>query len=407
MKDSESTPVLSQLRVRGAYERIPTDTAQLARELSTSQNLAQLTADFDQGATPLRDVGNMITAQRTAILKAYEQGVIDTMAATNPEILTTPIKNLHERVVAGPNDQPIGHNFFVNAVGFLNAGYPWAVQFDEMLYTRSGMSLRGIEAHSNPRNKDLLLAKLTENPDSETMKVLAVYLADRSQAGEKYLEDHYSETLERAKGQVFETTRSIATTTGLRVDMLDRTARQLSRTRFGSFDHLRGLVTTDNSGAAGDYRIGSLRVEVQFTGNVQSPELRDATDAHHVITHELHHAGSAQTKENYRCGLQINGQGLEANEGMTEYLTQLTIGCPNIEQLEDGSMRVRRDAPYSIPVFAMLVLHEQFMSGKNTHFATLFNAYHGDVRDLTQLEQALDVFYQHDTFIANSYSRQR
>ena len=78
MKDPESTPVLNQLRVRGAYERIPTDTAQLARELSTSQNLAQLTADFDQGATPLRDVGNMITAQRTAILKAYEQGVIDT-----------------------------------------------------------------------------------------------------------------------------------------------------------------------------------------------------------------------------------------------------------------------------------------------------------------------------------------
>lgn len=403
MKYSESTPILNQLRVRGAYERLPTDTAQLAHELSTSQNLAQLTADFDQGATPLRDVGNMITAQRAAILEAYEQGVIDRMAATNPELLTTPIKNLHERVVAGPSDQTIGHNFFFNAVGFLDAGYPWAVQFDELLCRRSGMSLRGIEAHNNQNNKDLLLAKLTENPDPETMKVLAVYLAGRSQAGEEYLNHHYGETLEQAKGQVFGATQSIAATTGLRVDMLNRVAGQLSRARFGSFDHLRGLVTTDDSGAAGDYRIGSLRVEVQFTGNVQSPELRGAADAHHVITHELHHAGSAQTKEGQRCGLQINGRGLEANEGMTEYLTQLTIGSPDIERLEDGSMRVRKDAPYSIPVFAMLALHEQFKAGRNAHFATLFNAYHGDVRNPAQLEQALDAFYQHDAFIASSY----
>lgn len=140
-------------------------------------------------------------------------------------------------------------------------------------------------------------------------------------------------------------------------------------------------------------------------GSVRSARLRRSTEAHHVIAHELHHAGSAQAQENYRCGLWISGKGLEVDEGMTEYLAQLSIGSPGIERLTDGSMRIRKSVPYRTPVFAMLALHEQFKASKNNHFAVLFNAYNGDVRSQVRLEQALDEFYLHDVAIADNLSR--
>lgn len=405
MERTQSTPVLDQLRVRGQYERLPTDTAHLAAELSAPQDIARLAVDFDNGVTPLRDVGRMFTAQRAAILEAYQAGTVSDIATSHPEILSIPVYNLHERVVSGAQDQPVGHNFFVNATGFLDARLPWARQFNDLLRRRTGASIYDVAQSDDKVGKDRLLAAITENPDPELRTTLAVYLAGRSLEGEKYLKQHYGETLERAKGQVYATTQRIGETTGLRVDMLERTAGQLQRATFGSFDHLEGLVTSGNSGAAGDYRIGSLRVEVQFDGNVRSARLRSGSDAHHVVAHELHHAGSAQTQEKYRCGLQINGEGLEANEGMTEYLAQLSVGSPGIERLADGGLRIREDVPYRAPVFAMLALHEQFKTGKNSHFATLFNAYHGDVRGQAQLEQALDAFYQHDVAISGQLSR--
>lgn len=401
MEHLQSSPIIDQMRVRGQYDICPTDTAQLAKELSTSQNLALLVVDFDKGITPLRDVGGMITAQRTAILESYQAGTLSDMVASCPEAFSAPVRNLHERVVSGYQDQPIGHNFFVNATGFLDARFPWARQFDELVRARSSASIYDIARFDDRLDKDRLLAKITDHLDTEAMTTLAVYLAGRSLAGEEYLEKHYGESLKQAKEQVVATTQSIAATTGLHIDMINRVAEQLHCTTFGSFDHLNGLVTSDDSGAAGDYHIGSLRIEVQFAGSVQSPGLREDRDAYHVITHELHHAGSAQTRENYRCGLQIQGQGIEANEGMTEYLAQLSIGAPGIERLTSGGLRVRQDVPYRAAVFAMLALHEQFTAGKNQYFAILFNAYHGDVRDQAQLEQALDEFYRYDTVISS------
>ncbi|MCA9301391.1 hypothetical protein H6801_04315 [Candidatus Nomurabacteria bacterium] len=404
MERPQSASVLDQVRVRGQYERLPTNTAHLAAELSVPQDVARLTRDFDDGSTPLRDVGRMFTAQRTAILESYQAGTIGNMVTTHPEILFIPVKNLHERVVSGNQDQPIGHNFFVNAAGFLDARLPWARQFNELLQRRTGASIYDIAESNDSAGKDRLLAAITKNPDEELMITLAVYLAGRSLEGEKYLKQHYGEVLEHAKGNVYATTQSIGSTTGLRIDMLERAAGQLQRVTFGSFDHLKGLVTSDNSGAAGDYQIGSLRVEIQFDGSVRSARLRSDSDAYYVVAHELHHAGSAQTQENYRCGLQINGEGLEANEGMTEYLAQLSIGSPGIERVTDG-LRIRQDVPYRVPVFAMLELHEQFKAGKNNHFAVLFNAYHGDVRGQAQLEQALDAFYRQDVAISGQLSK--
>lgn len=393
--------VIDQMRVRGQYERMSTDTARLAAELAAPYDVARLSVDFDDGITPLRDVGRMFAVQRTAILEAHQAGTISDMATSHPEILLIPVQNLHERVAAGKKDQPIGHNFFVSADGFFDAHLPWAIQLNESLLRCRGVSIRDVAQSKDAADKDRLLAAITEKPYTELSTALAVYLAGRSLEGERYLKQHYGETLERAKGQVYETTQSIGASTSLRVDMLERAVGQLARATFGSFDHLEGLVTSDDSGAAGDYHIGSLRVEVQFEGSVRSARLRSGSDAYYVVAHELHHAGSAQTQEKYRCGLQINGEGLDANEGMTEYLAQLSVGSPGIERLADGGLRIREGVPYRAPVFAMLALHEQFKAGKNNHFPVLFNAYHGDVRSLAELEQAFDAFYQHDVVISN------
>lgn len=403
MEHAQTTVTLDQLRVRGRYERMTTDTAHLAAELSTPRDLGRLTADFDNGATPLRDVGGMITAQRDAILEASQNGSIANMAITHPEILSLPVKNLHARVVDGEQDQPIGHNFFVNATGFLDAGLPWARQFDTLMKARTGASLYDIASSEDKVGKDRLLASMTETPDSQLAMTLATYLAGRSLEGERYLEQQYGGLLQQAKGHAYATTERIGVTTGIRIDMLERAAAQLHRTRFGSFDHLQRLVTSDNTGVTGDYRIGSLRLEVQFDGSVRSAQLRDDTDARAIIAHELQHAGSAQFGS--RCGLQANGEGLEANEGMTEYLAQLSIGSPGIEHRENGNISVRESVAYRAPVFAMMALHEQFKAGKNQYFATLFNAYHGDVRSSAQLEQALDVFYRHDVAITEQLAR--
>jgi hypothetical protein len=381
-----------------------TDTAHLAGELSFPQDLGRLADDFDNGTTQLRDVGRMLTAQRDAILEAFENNTIAELATGYPELLSLPVANLHARVVAGEADQPIGHNFFVNAKGFLNAQLPWAHQFNDLIQARTGASLYDISQSNDAAGKDRLLAGITNTPDSELTTALAVYLAGRSREGERYLTQQYGEILQRTKVEVYATTLKIGATTGLRVDMIGRAAGQLHRATFGSLDHLDGLVTSQNTGAAGDYRIGSLRIEVQFDGNVQSAELRSKADAHHIIAHELQHAGSAQA--GLRCGLQASGEGLEANEGMTEYLAQLSIGSPGIERTADGRSQVRRGVPYRVPVFAMMALHEQFKAGKNHHFATLFNAYHGDTRNTAQLEQALDVFYQHDATIARQLTNQ-
>lgn len=389
---------LGQRFVRGPYEHLTTDTARLAGNLFLlPQDFMRLTRDFDAGHTSLRDVGGMSAEQRAAILS----GNVDVLFKSRPNIFNIPVKNLHDRVVAGARDQPVGHNFFVNATGFIDAGLPWAIDFDNVVHRLTGASVADILQLENMQLKDQILTAITNHDDPTLKKILAVYLAGRSLAGEKYLEQKYGLELNRAKQAVYAETQEIGRTTGLRNDMLERAKGQLQRVTFGSFDHLKGLVTTSNTGAAGDYVIGSLRVEVQFDGSVLSAQLRDSADAYHILAHEVDHASSAQDLQYGRCGLQMLSEGLEANEGMTEYVAQRAIGSPGIKELRGGGVRVEDNVFYANPVRVMLFLHLQFMNRENDHFATLFNAYHGDVRSRRRLEHALDVFYYHNINLAN------
>lgn len=56
---------IDRVRIRGQYEKSFTNTAHLAAELLKPQDTSQLITDFDNGFTPVRDVGRMITAHTT------------------------------------------------------------------------------------------------------------------------------------------------------------------------------------------------------------------------------------------------------------------------------------------------------------------------------------------------------
>lgn len=390
-------PTVDQRIVRGGYERYDTDTAALAAELSARQDLGLLVSEFDKGFTSVRDVSGMSTAMREAILKSDTVGTSADMLRSHRIILASPVENLHRRVVHGVQDQPIGHNFFANASGFLDANFPWARRLDDLLRARSGYGIYDIADSEDSVGKDELLAGITEDPDDELIIVLATYLAGRSLTGERYLLHHYGDILEEKKADAYAITAKIARDTGLRIDMLERAAAQIHRTTFGSFDHLAGLVTSYDTGTNGDYVVNSLRIQLQFDGENMVPEFQERKKAKLVTAHELQHAGSAQFGA--RCGLMSNGRGIEANEGMTEFLAQLSTGNPGIIENPSGLSDVMWNVSYRAPVFTALALYKQFNAGSNNHFAVLFNAYHGDVRSQSQLEESLDAFYDTNVYV--------
>ena len=210
----------------------------------------------------------------------------------------------------------------------------------------------------------------------------------------------YEEIIMRSKDHIIYVIDEIAATTGLPLDMLECAVKQLQKTTFGNPDHLAfALTSDDNGGALADYQAGSLRIEISTNGNGSGVASHTRAETNHIITHQLNHAASAQSN-NGIMGLNINGQGLEANEGMTEYLTQLAIGIPGFERMQSGEFSVNKDVPYGGAVLTMLALHKQFQKGRNDHFATLFNSYYGCTQNLHQLEQALDSFYGlHDVIV--------
>lgn len=391
---------LDQLVQKGIYESNNTDTKQLAKDLASPQDLNEVVREFDSGNTPLRDVGQLNSTHRRVLLNCFYQGSLDGLWHAQPIVLNSPVNFLNKRVTSGPKDQPIGHNFFVNATMFVDYGADWAINFDEALKEKTGYTIYEIAASKDYVLKDRLLVHITNLQDKKLTESLAVYLAGRSLMGEKYLNDVYGSAMNEQKQQAFMVNHTIAETTGLRLDMIERNAQQLKRVAFGSFDHLSGLVTTGDTGVMGDYRPGSLRVEIQFNGSTNNPSLKPQEVAKHTIAHELQHAGSAQS--NIRCGL-MNGrrEGLDANEGMTEYLAQLALGKPGINTLPDGRSYIGPDAAYHLATATTYTLHNQFNHGTNKHFAVLFNAYHGDVRSSAQLEESLDAFYEIENAIRN------
>lgn len=385
--------------IQGHYEHDKTDTRKLADTLVRPCDLDKIIKDFEEGRTPLRDVGKMDTGQRAVILEAYKKGVLEQVFDEYPQIFTNPVKRLHARVAEGNLDQPVGKSFFKYMQGFITGGLPWAKRFDQVIQNNYGFNLDIINSWSN-LNKDRLLKDITKNEDKSLTIEVASYLAHRSLLGEKYQNGRYGRMLNESKPLVYAKTLDLASQTGLSDAMLKRIQKQMQYTTFGSFDHLNNLITSGDRKALGDYSDGTLRIQVLLSGTVDNPSLQDDETARKVVFHELHHAISAQSDtgdghrgHSWRIGLCANGHGDDVNEGMTEYLSQLAQGNPDIKY-DDHSVSV--SSFYQKQVSSMERLHAEFKRGYNRHFAVLFNAYHGDSKNPYELEQALDAFYRYN-----------
>ena len=400
MEKFTSTSDVHESVIQGHYEQDKTDTRKLADTLVRPCDLDKITKDFEEGRTPLRDVGKMDTGQRAVILEAYKKGVLKQVYDEYPQIFTVPVKRLHSRVLEGNLDQPVGNNFFMNMQGFITGGLPWAKRFDQVIQNNYGFDLDTINTWSN-LDKDRLLKDITKNEDKSLTIEVASYLAHRSLQGEKLQKELYGSMLNESKPLVYAKTLDLASQTGLSDAMLERIQKQMQHTTFGSFDHLNNLITSGNrNNAVGDYRDGTLRIQVLFKGTVNDPSLLEEEIARKVVVHELHHAISAQSDtddgyrgNSWRLGLCANGHGTDANEGMTEYLSQLAQGNPDIKH---DSHSVSVSSFYTTQVSSMERLHAEFKRGYNKHFAVLFNAYHGDAKDAYEVEQALDAFYKYN-----------
>ncbi len=387
------------MKVRGSYESYETDTYQLAAELASGQDLDRLVNDFDKGSTYLREVGGMCVLERDGILETYEDGRLNEFVRELPELVEKPVRNLHKRISSGDDNQKVGYNFFCKARNLLpyKDQVPGLDDLDTLIRRkyRVGVFELGnmIAVEKNYATADSLLGQITNLTDLEMTKIVAVYLAGISKVGEQILERSYGEVLRKAKDDTRLSVTNIGRITGLKPEALGRVLAQIDRATFGSYDHLDGMVTTGNSGALGDYQGGTLRLEVHMKGDAGSPKARTPQEVLSIISHELHHAASAQSVEARRIGLKSIGGGLEANEGMTEFLSQISSGFEVLTRNENGSYSIREDLPYAIPTSTIAILYQQYLSGFNNHFAILFNAYHGDADSVDELRKALDAFY--------------
>lgn len=363
----------------------------LATELCSDLDYNRLIDRFDQGLTPVvYDVGGMFTAQRERIIDAYMGEKVLEGVYKSPKTFSSPVRRLHNRIEKSIQKRPVGNIFFSEMVDFLDKEIVWAKELDDLLFSMTGWRAHDIINSSDSIFQGDLLLHLTEDLDEDLIGRLAVYLAGRSLYGENGLEEQYGNVLRFARKGVSRTICDIARHTGLSEDMTLRALEQIERAGFGSLDRIEN-DTLENVVAGGCYLSGTLRMVVKIDNLLKSYK----NLPYKIVSHELHHVASAQTdKEKIRCGLRVVDQGIGIDEGMTEFLTQLSIGSPNIERLVNGNLRLRKESDYQPVVFGMLALYKQFEVGRNEYFATLFNAYHGDVKDQGALEEAIDMFYR-------------
>jgi hypothetical protein len=241
------------------------------------------------------------------------------------------------------------------------------------------------------------------------MSIVAEYIANRSLYGERLQHHHYGSLLNPSKMDVLQTSHEIASTTDLDLDMLKRVKQKIVRSNFGSLDRLVRSPIASITGTAGKYVHGYLRFDLHFDDNGNEILVQDKDYAVMNISHELHHATSAQSRygagiQETTCGLSIGAkggaQGVSVNEAMTSYLTMLTT---NPENEKSTDLDIYKKYSYPVASLAMSMLHERYLAGHHQYFATLFNAYYGDIKSKDELQEALSVYYSLESEVLKDF----
>jgi hypothetical protein len=367
------------------------DTDLLAQTLVLSTNLDKPINDFVRGKTSVRDVSSYTTAERETVLSIGQQEPVS-ITSEQHALFVKAATSLRNAMTHNINQaQPYaGFNFLVVADRLIGHNLPGAQHLSDCFRAEFGHDIpelvrildsQGIEFKPEAHN---LVASIASNPNYA--QPVAYYLARKSEAAELSQESQHGSSLAAAKNRALSRLEQFAGLTGLSAACQDRAAEQIGLTRFSAFDHLSGGVTEGDRGSNGDYVPGTFRIEVKLTGRPGRPG--PPKSPRETIQHELTHASAAQDGK-YRCGLRINySAGLDADEGMTEFLTQSALNFPAVRLETDGS-RIIAASSYPNQLASMLSLAQ----GQEEHFATLYRAYYGQVNSQHALSVAFDAFY--------------
>lgn len=373
------------------------DSRSLARELYfDSNNPWELCRLFDQGLTTDRSVGGMTARQRASIIALGQRRQLVDAARNGRVDIGSPLENLFRRIGDGSDNQPVGYNFFVVTPSFL-ANNDWAQYLNKCLIQEYGHGLGDIANAAkmqagDHKSFDNLLKRLLKESGIQTKVAFAYFIAGKAKAGEIYLEQEYGGMLSQSKDSVIRSFNDLSMSMGLSPEMVQRAREQINRACFGAFDHLSSMVTMAETGNIADYKPGTLRIQVSYSGSISdpSPQLIKGPLARKSIEHELNHASSVQTDRKIGLQLLVGRKGIDVNEAMTNFLAERALGFPGFPHKLGGTIeRPRGHLTYPEQTIAMLLL----FNNDKSKFATLFRAYHGDISNSNDLERALDAFY--------------
>lgn len=375
------------------------DTSRMVERLSGPRDLDLLVAAFEQGNTMTRDAAYLTSRQRLKIAnlgRRYcnsEVIELDDLSDVINQSTDQFAKSMSGEIECGLQDNA-GWNFLVNAQSFVNNGFPWATNFNNQLGKSMGVSdesaidtllyraLMGVTSEQKLRQTIADFARNDENKFH-----LAWYMAERSLVSEEYQHEKYQDQLDQAKVDVTNTITSLGDYYGLSARSKARACKQIELADFSGFDHLIGGVTFADMGTLGDYALGTLRVEVKFSGDPSSPG--DPALPDEILHHELFHASAAQSIDGI-AGLQTGKQeGREVNEAMTEFLSRVSMG--KITYM-DGEVRLPIEPSfYQNGVEVMADIAENMP----VVFSCLLKAYYGEASDRQGLSLSLNIFYSY------------
>lgn len=371
------------------------DPGDIARRLGRKRNLNLVLNRFDDGEADIRDAVGFTVNSRAAVLEfgrgstSLDQKIMSAEEHQNLQYVISGIANnfsaaLHD--YEGDTHPQAGYNFAAYATIFRDEGHEWATELDSSLAAFSNEAGSGLDAllALGPEAEYKIRHQLSNY--AETNKVnIAWYLAEQSQRSEDIQREMYAPELVKAKQNARRLMLTMAKHYKLPTDHLHRSLTQLERTEFSAFDPMSGGITYADGKSLGDYVDGTLRIEVKLGGSPSRPEHPE--DALDTLQHELFHSTSAQDI-NGRTGLATaKGEGMRPNEGMTELLTQLSLGKI---RYENGITRFHVRTAYKSEVKVM----HWIMAHDESAFGALYSAYNGYVPDEKLLKHSLDMFYK-------------
>ncbi len=380
------------------------DPAVVAKQLSRRKNLDRVLDRFDNNDAGLRDVAGFTRRERAAVLELGRQS--DAYSLSGRLMERSGLATTIESTVLGFNDimhdqtgyahDLAGYNFAVFASMLRDKGYEWATNLDTSLGEWLRVPHGGLD----------VLVKRGRYADSEIREHLtdfafankvdmAWYLAEQSQHSEDQQRELFAGELIQAKRNARQLVHELAGKYGLPQEYVDRAMAQLERTDFSAFDQMAGGITSTHMDTLGDYVAGTFRIEVKLGDLPFRFEFPD--DPLGTVQHELFHATSAQDIEG-RLGLQAPHGigGMQANEGMTELFTQLSLGRVTHK---NGKIHLDKDTAYRANVKAAY----HMMRHDEKQFKTLVHGYFGHAPSEKALTSALKTFQNwHEYFETNS-----